>query len=187
MDCEDPGCRGWMVEAETGEVERCDLCKRFETDDDAAEAYCLAEGLELGVDVVELEDGHWYRVWKVHEAEERIYQELTTWRVAAPSWEVALERVRTGWEKEPIEQRATDSDWTGHTGWGRTEDEALEALEASAAAPRTALSDQRCPECGGALERDEVDVGVGVQVGPSRCDSCGWTESGLTLPGLDDV
>jgi len=33
----DPGCRGWFVNMETAEVQRCDTCKRFE--DDIAAAY----------------------------------------------------------------------------------------------------------------------------------------------------
>lgn len=34
----------------------------------------------------------------------------------------------------------------------------------------------KCPQCGGALERDEADVGVGVIYGPAGCPSCYWTE-----------
>lgn len=35
---------------------------------------------------------------------------------------------------------------------------------------------EECPRCGGPLERDEVDIGVGVQTGPAGCPSCFWTE-----------
>ena len=31
-----------------------------------------------------------------------------------------------------------------------------------------------CPVCGGELEHDEVDIGVGVQYGPEYCIDCGW-------------
>jgi hypothetical protein len=34
----------------------------------------------------------------------------------------------------------------------------------------------RCPDCGGACERIEVDIGVGVQFGPRYCLECGWQE-----------
>lgn len=39
------------------------------------------------------------------------------------------------------------------------------------------MSDETCPKCGGPLEFDEVDIGVGVQRGNYRCDNpeCGWT------------
>ena len=34
-----------------------------------------------------------------------------------------------------------------------------------------------CPDCGSnALDRDEVDIGVGTQTGPWRCLDCGWEE-----------
>jgi len=33
-----------------------------------------------------------------------------------------------------------------------------------------------CPKCGSEVTRDSVDIGVGIQVGPARCDSCGWTQ-----------
>lgn len=32
-----------------------------------------------------------------------------------------------------------------------------------------------CPECGEPLEADGVDIGVGIQYGPSYCPCCGWT------------
>lgn len=35
---------------------------------------------------------------------------------------------------------------------------------------------EHCPRCGGPLERDEVDIGVGVQTGPAGCPSCFWIE-----------
>lgn len=34
-----------------------------------------------------------------------------------------------------------------------------------------------CPVCGGALDHDEVDIGVGTMVGPSFCIDCGWSDS----------
>jgi hypothetical protein len=34
----------------------------------------------------------------------------------------------------------------------------------------------KCPQCGGDLERDEADVGVGVIYGPAGCPACYWTE-----------
>lgn len=34
----------------------------------------------------------------------------------------------------------------------------------------------KCPKCGGECWRDEVDIGVGVQCGPWRCEDCGWGE-----------
>lgn len=34
-----------------------------------------------------------------------------------------------------------------------------------------------CPVCRQPLEFDEVDIGVGVQMGNFRCPSCGWYES----------
>jgi predicted nucleic-acid-binding Zn-ribbon protein len=34
-----------------------------------------------------------------------------------------------------------------------------------------------CPECGqDSIDRNEVDVGVGVMTSPSWCMACGWTE-----------
>lgn len=38
----------------------------------------------------------------------------------------------------------------------------------------------KCPECGAPCDRDEVDIGVGVQCGPWGCYDCGWTE-GVTV------
>lgn len=32
----------------------------------------------------------------------------------------------------------------------------------------------KCPACGGSCRRDEVDIGVGVQCGPWRCEECAW-------------
>ena len=34
----------------------------------------------------------------------------------------------------------------------------------------------RCPVCGGELGHDEVDIGVGMQYGPTFCFDCGWCE-----------
>lgn len=34
-----------------------------------------------------------------------------------------------------------------------------------------------CPSCGGThVDRDEVDIGVGTQVGPWGCFDCGWVD-----------
>lgn len=33
-----------------------------------------------------------------------------------------------------------------------------------------------CPKCGEPTVWDEVDIGVGVQCGPARCDFCGWSQ-----------
>jgi ribosomal protein S27AE len=33
-----------------------------------------------------------------------------------------------------------------------------------------------CPKCGAGCERNEVDIGVGVQYGPWSCPDCGWSE-----------
>jgi hypothetical protein len=42
----DPGCPGWFLSGETGKVERCDECDRFECDEHAGEhvAYGLWRG-----------------------------------------------------------------------------------------------------------------------------------------------
>ena len=37
-------------------------------------------------------------------------------------------------------------------------------------------TDAYCPSCGGALDHDAVDIGVGTMVGPSFCPNCGWSE-----------
>lgn len=34
----------------------------------------------------------------------------------------------------------------------------------------------QCPSCQTELERDEVDVGVGVICGPWHCYGCGWSQ-----------
>lgn len=36
-----------------------------------------------------------------------------------------------------------------------------------------------CPKCGAQCDRDEVDIGVGIQCGPWHCSNswCGWSES----------
>lgn len=42
----------------------------------------------------------------------------------------------------------------------------------------------RCPRCGGEVERDEVDNGVGMEaVGPWGCPDCHWVE---LRPEIDD-
>lgn len=49
------------------------------------------------------------------------------------------------------------------------------------------MPDDKCPVCGGELERDAVDIGVGTQYGPAGCRDCGWVEpsdAGL-VPGVD--
>ena len=33
-----------------------------------------------------------------------------------------------------------------------------------------------CPDCGAALDREEVDIGVGTLAGPWSCPECGWRE-----------
>lgn len=35
---------------------------------------------------------------------------------------------------------------------------------------------KRCPQCGDACLRDEVDVGVGIIKGPWGCPRCAWSE-----------
>lgn len=46
---------------------------------------------------------------------------------------------------------------------------------------------KRCPRCGSEhIDRDEVDIGVGVQYGPYGCYECGWTEGVTYTPPLDD-
>jgi hypothetical protein len=36
-----------------------------------------------------------------------------------------------------------------------------------------------CPVCSSPCDRDEVDIGVGVQYGPWHCSNveCGWTDA----------
>lgn len=34
----------------------------------------------------------------------------------------------------------------------------------------------KCPNCEEDCDRDEVDIGVGIQYGPWRCLTCGWSE-----------
>lgn len=36
--------------------------------------------------------------------------------------------------------------------------------------------EMNCPNCNGQCWRDEVDIGVGVQCGPWRCEMCSWYE-----------
>ena len=45
----------------------------------------------------------------------------------------------------------------------------------------------RCPQCGGACDRDSVDIGVGVQHGPWRCDDCGWYEGNEVDAAFDSA
>jgi len=41
--------------------------------------------------------------------------------------------------------------------------------------------DEKCPKCGGELERDEADVGVGIVYGPAGCPACFWVEDPLRV------
>ncbi len=41
------------------------------------------------------------------------------------------------------------------------------------------MPDDICPECGGPLDYDEVDIGVGVQRGNYGCPECGWVPKSL--------
>ena len=34
----------------------------------------------------------------------------------------------------------------------------------------------KCPKCDCECQRDEVDIGVGVQFGPYGCPQCGWSQ-----------
>jgi len=45
-------------------------------------------------------------------------------------------------------------------------------------APREKLIEDyaKCPKCGSATTHEEVDIGVGIQHGPARCDACGWNQ-----------
>ena len=43
-------------------------------------------------------------------------------------------------------------------------------------------NDEPCPQCGGPLERDEADVGIGVIYGPAGCPACHWTAPAVTFP-----
>lgn len=43
----------------------------------------------------------------------------------------------------------------------------------------------KCPQCNDDCWRDEVDVGVGVQYGPWRCNGCGWYEGYLIDAAID--
>jgi len=47
------------------------------------------------------------------------------------------------------------------------------------------MPEELCPECGEPLDYDEVDIGVGVQRGNYRCESCGW-EPGPLEERLED-
>lgn len=44
-----------------------------------------------------------------------------------------------------------------------------------------------CPRCGGPLDRDEADVGVGVIYGPAGCPACFWTENDVSNNPLADM
>ena len=35
---------------------------------------------------------------------------------------------------------------------------------------------ERCPECGKETTHEEVDIGVGIMHGPTRCNNCGWNQ-----------
>jgi hypothetical protein len=45
----------------------------------------------------------------------------------------------------------------------------------------------KCPNCGGECDRDEVDIGVGVQGGPWGCPDCGWVEPSINTRDDNDV
>lgn len=45
----------------------------------------------------------------------------------------------------------------------------------------------KCPKCGGELVRDEVDIGVGVMLGPAGCPDCHWMEKRPTLEDGPDL
>lgn len=45
----------------------------------------------------------------------------------------------------------------------------------------------KCPECGGELERDMVDVGVGeLPSSPWGCPDCHWVEGAIDVEDLLD-
>jgi len=46
--------------------------------------------------------------------------------------------------------------------------------------------DYACPACGGACDRDEVDIGVGVLCGPWGCSCCGWVEGYPIVTRIED-
>lgn len=47
------------------------------------------------------------------------------------------------------------------------------------------MAELKCPNCGGACERDEVDNGVGMEAcGPWGCPECHWAEEKLDLDSL---
>src|SRR5690606_37177341 len=48
------------------------------------------------------------------------------------------------------------------------------------------MADEICPNCKiGRIEREEVDIGVGVMSGPARCLDCGWSEQLTEYDFLD--
>jgi ribosomal protein L37AE/L43A len=40
------------------------------------------------------------------------------------------------------------------------------------------MTRHKCPKCGEECQREEVDIGVGIQTGPWYCTSCDWSEEG---------
>jgi hypothetical protein len=49
-------------------------------------------------------------------------------------------------------------------------------------------NEDTCPKCGGALEYDEVDIGVGTMRGNPGCPDCHWTHAPpRELPDEDDA
>lgn len=36
--------------------------------------------------------------------------------------------------------------------------------------------DDTCPNCGGKLDQDWANIGIGVVYGPAGCHNCGWSE-----------
>ena len=41
--------------------------------------------------------------------------------------------------------------------------------------------EDKCPDCGNNMSRDEVDIGVGIQYGHLNCGECGWGD-GVPMP-----
>ena len=45
----------------------------------------------------------------------------------------------------------------------------------------------KCPRCGAECDRDEVDIGVGIQGGPWGCPDCHWTEAHDVIIEIEPV
>lgn len=65
--CDDGGCPGWLVTTDQGAIERCDTCKRFESDDHAV-AHVLA---------LEAIDTHYHFDAAAHRALVELREELS--------------------------------------------------------------------------------------------------------------